>query len=112
MDPAPYVNVSPSLRLGGLTEEERLERLEAFYVTNQDLSHTVYAALRAGKHGGILHPGIDRVTLLGETATIISRTDDETTTARTELAVNLERAVGGFTLGRILVLPQEAHGRL
>lgn len=112
MDPFPYVNVPQHLRLEGLSEQERLQRLNDFSNTTRGLSHAASAALRAGKYGGVLHPGINRISLLGEAATIISRADDETTAARSELAINLERAVGGFTFGLISILPQETYDRL
>lgn len=108
MDPFPYINVPQSLRLVDLSEQERLERIEAFSKTTPGLNRATSAALRAG----LLHQGIDRINLIGETATIISRADNETTAIRTELAMNLERAVGGFTFGLISLQPQQPDERL
>lgn len=114
MLPFPNVNVPQSLRLEGSSPQQRLARLEDFSRTTRacGLSRAASDALHAGALGGVLHPGIDQIDLLGETATIISRADAETAAVRNELAENLERAVGGFTFGAIDIVRLQSYNQL
>lgn len=103
----PFINVPQSLNLKGLSQKDRLQELDVFSGSVRGLSHTVFRSLYAGRLGGVLHTGIDRVDLLGDTATITSDGDTETARVRNQLAENVERAVGGRTLGLIHIVPRQ-----